>query len=98
MTETSTPPASTVLTLGEALGNLYADGTPPPCHGSDLWTSEDPEHRRIAAEHCPACPITAECLAAAVDGREVFGVWAGHDLAKPAGRRTAQHAHKAAAA
>ncbi|MEA5155580.1 WhiB family transcriptional regulator [Raineyella sp.] len=90
--------SSAALTLGEALGNLYAEGTPPPCHGSLLWTSEDAEHRAVAAEHCPACPITAECLAAAVECREVFGVWAGHDLAKPAGRRAAQAAHEAAAA
>lgn len=91
MTDLGTP----ALTLGQALGVLYAEGTPPPCHGSGLWTSDDPEHRRIAAEHCPACPITTECLAAAVEGRVTFGVWAGHDLAVAAGRRAARAAHEA---
>lgn len=77
------------LTLGEALGNLYADGSRPPCHGSDLWTSEDAGDRRIAADLCPGCPVAAECLAAAVTTGEVFGVWAGHDLGSPEGRRAA---------
>lgn len=45
----------------------------------DIWFPDPQDHatRRKAEQICATCPVTAECLAAADEARERFGVWAG---------------------
>lgn len=52
----------------------------------DLWLSEHPEDRVIAASWCTGCPILTECRAAATDNDERFGVWGGHDYTSQPGQ------------
>ena len=50
----------------------------PPCLGSPLPTSDDPDDRALAARgFCPGCGVRALC-AAAGEG-EPWGVWGGTD-------------------
>lgn len=50
-----------------------------PCHAGDpdLWFAEDPGDLEHAKRLCADCPIRRECLAAALDRREPWGVWGG---------------------
>jgi WhiB family transcriptional regulator, redox-sensing transcriptional regulator len=50
-----------------------------PCHvgDPDLWFAEDPADLERAKELCADCPIRAECLAAALERGEPWGVWGG---------------------
>ena len=50
-----------------------------PCHvgDPDLWFAEDPSELERAKELCAQCPIRAECLAAALERGEPWGVWGG---------------------
>jgi len=68
--------------LSAALARLNEDERFTPCAlgGPDgIWTSEDADERAAAVLLCWPCPVLAECGAAAVEGRERFGVWAGRD-------------------
>ncbi|BAK36062.1 hypothetical protein MLP_30480 [Microlunatus phosphovorus NM-1] len=72
------------LTL--ALVQLAADGRRPPCgdYGAhDVWLSDDPDIRALAADWCTGCPVREQCHNAAEAGDEKFGVWAGIDRTPP---------------
>ena len=43
----------------------------------DLWFSEDTHVAKHAKAICAECPVRAECLAAAIENREQWGVWGG---------------------
>lgn len=60
-----------------------------------LWTSERAADREEAAGYCHYCTAAGACLAAAIDLKATFGVWAGHDMGTPAGRKAARAAHAA---
>jgi WhiB family transcriptional regulator, redox-sensing transcriptional regulator len=74
------------------------DETPPalPCHveDPDLWFADDPADLERAKELCSTCPVRAQCLAAAVEREEPWGVWGGQifqqgaviDRKRPRGR------------
>jgi hypothetical protein len=69
--------------LTAALVDLAGRGRRPRCGDPvtrDLWTSEDPEERQLAASWCTGCPVLDECHAAGAG--ETFGVWAGMDRTK----------------
>jgi WhiB family transcriptional regulator, redox-sensing transcriptional regulator len=55
--------------------------TPPavPCHGEnpDLWFAESPVDLERAKALCADCPIRRQCLAAALEREEPWGVWGG---------------------
>jgi WhiB family redox-sensing transcriptional regulator len=53
-----------------------------PCHvgNPDLWFAESPVDLERAKELCTDCPIRRECLAAALDRGEPWGVWGGEIL------------------
>jgi WhiB family redox-sensing transcriptional regulator len=53
-----------------------------PCHLSDpdLWFAENPVELERAKALCADCPIRRECLAAALERREPWGVWGGEIL------------------
>lgn len=53
-----------------------------PCHrhDPDLWFSELPDKVESAKTLCSSCPIRAECLGAALDRNEPWGVWGGELL------------------
>lgn len=64
------------------------DGTPDPwaeaaCRDSgdgsmaELFFSEDIPDIAAAKEICASCPLSAECLAGALERREPAGVWGG---------------------
>jgi WhiB family transcriptional regulator, redox-sensing transcriptional regulator len=53
-----------------------------PCHvgDPDLWFAEDPADLERAKALCAECPIRRECLAAALERQEPWGVWGGEIL------------------
>ncbi len=50
-----------------------------PCRlaDPDLWFSEDPADLEYAKALCGQCPVRRQCLAAALQRREPWGVWGG---------------------
>lgn len=46
-------------------------------NAADLFFSEDIGDIAAAKRVCADCSVLAECLEAALDGRELFGVWGG---------------------
>ena len=46
-------------------------------NAADLFFSEDIGDIAAAKRVCADCPVLAECLEAALDRRELFGVWGG---------------------
>jgi len=53
-----------------------------PCHDNDpdLWFAEAPADLEHAKTLCASCPVRAQCLAAALDREEPWGVWGGEIL------------------
>ncbi len=53
-----------------------------PCHVEepDLWFAEDPRDLERAKALCADCPIRRECLNAALQRQEPWGVWGGEIL------------------
>lgn len=54
-----------------------------PCHAGepDLWFAENPADLERAKELCGGCPVRRQCLEAALDRAEPWGVWGGEILA-----------------
>jgi len=50
-----------------------------PCHlgDPDLWFAEDPADLEHAKKLCTQCPVRRQCLAAALQRAEPWGVWGG---------------------
>jgi WhiB family redox-sensing transcriptional regulator len=50
-----------------------------PCHVSDpdLWFADSPSDLERAKALCVDCPIRINCLAAALERAEPWGVWGG---------------------
>ncbi|MGE2728462.1 WhiB family transcriptional regulator [Mycolicibacterium vaccae] len=53
-----------------------------PCHvdDPDLWFAEDPRDLERAKQLCGDCPLRRECLDAALQRQEPWGVWGGEIL------------------
>jgi WhiB family transcriptional regulator, redox-sensing transcriptional regulator len=53
-----------------------------PCHvgDPDLWFADSPSDLERAKALCVDCPIRIQCLAAALDRAEPWGVWGGEIL------------------
>jgi WhiB family redox-sensing transcriptional regulator len=53
-----------------------------PCHAADadLWFAENPADLEQAKMLCGGCPIRRECLSAALEREEPWGVWGGEIL------------------
>jgi WhiB family transcriptional regulator, redox-sensing transcriptional regulator len=53
-----------------------------PCHlgDPDLWFADSPSDLERAKALCADCPIRSECLAAALQREEPWGVWGGEIL------------------
>lgn len=53
-----------------------------PCHvgDPDLWFADSPTDLERAKALCVDCPIRHECLAAALERAEPWGVWGGEIL------------------
>ena len=53
-----------------------------PCHAADpdLWFAEDPADLEQAKTLCGDCPVRRQCLSAALDRAEPWGVWGGEIL------------------
>lgn len=53
-----------------------------PCHieDPDLWFAEDPRDLEQAKALCGYCPLRLECLNAALERQEPWGVWGGEIL------------------
>ena len=50
-----------------------------PCHvgDPDLWFAENPADLERAKQLCADCPIRHQCLEAALEREEPWGVWGG---------------------
>jgi len=53
-----------------------------PCHvgDPDLWFAETPTDLERAKTLCASCPIRRQCLTAALERAEPWGVWGGEIL------------------
>lgn len=52
-----------------------------PCHSDpDLWFAENPADLERAKARCAHCPIRQQCLSAALQRSEPWGVWGGEIL------------------
>jgi WhiB family redox-sensing transcriptional regulator len=53
-----------------------------PCHAGDpdLWFAEEPAKLERAKTLCGGCPIRRQCLTAALERAEPWGVWGGEIL------------------
>ena len=53
-----------------------------PCHAADpdLWFAEEPAELERAKLLCGGCPLRPQCLSAALDRAEPWGVWGGEIL------------------
>ena len=53
-----------------------------PCHAADpdLWFAEEPAELERAKLLCGGCPLRLQCLSAALDRAEPWGVWGGEIL------------------
>jgi WhiB family transcriptional regulator, redox-sensing transcriptional regulator len=53
-----------------------------PCHveDPDLWFADNPRDLEHAKALCAECPIRRECLTAALERQEPWGVWGGEIL------------------
>lgn len=53
-----------------------------PCQANDpdMWFAENPRDLELAKSLCEPCPLRAQCLAAALDRGEPWGVWGGEIL------------------
>jgi WhiB family transcriptional regulator, redox-sensing transcriptional regulator len=60
--------------------------TAVPCRigDPDLWFAERPVDLERAKALCADCPIRRECLAAALERQEPWGVWGGEILERGA--------------
>lgn len=64
---------------------------PVPCQSApDVWTSDNPNRRAIAAAACGHCPVILQCATFARVNREASNVWAGVDRTPTRGRPAAQ--------
>ncbi|MGD9618409.1 MAG: WhiB family transcriptional regulator [Mycolicibacterium sp.] len=57
-----------------------------PCHveDPDLWFADDPADLEQAKSLCGSCPLRRECLSAALERQEPWGVWGGEILERGA--------------
>lgn len=57
----------------------YHSGTDLPCRDKDpdLWFAETPAELEYAKTLCAGCPVRAQCLDAALEREEPWGVWGG---------------------
>src|SRR4029079_6608219 len=69
---------STTVLDAPALG-AGVDVEQLPCRREDpeLFFAESPSDVALAKSLCGGCPVRAECLAAALERREPWGVWGG---------------------
>ncbi|MDL9936802.1 WhiB family transcriptional regulator [Gordonia sp. ABSL1-1] len=57
-----------------------------PCQvaDADLWFADDPRDLERAKALCLDCPLRSQCLEAAIDRAEPWGVWGGEILERGA--------------
>jgi WhiB family redox-sensing transcriptional regulator len=62
-----------------AVDRAGIDESELPCrvNDPDLYFAESPSDVELAKALCQDCPVRAECLAAALERREPWGVWGG---------------------
>lgn len=76
------PASGKVLALDSALVRLAANGVRPRCgeaSAHELFLSEKPEERALAASWCAGCPVRRECADTGAAIRADFRVWGGRD-------------------
>lgn len=67
------------MQLSALLDDLERGGDEIPCRTYDpeLFFAESPDDVELAKALCATCPLKNECLAAALERREPWGVWGG---------------------
>lgn len=57
--------------------DTYGDCLPCRSYDPEVFFAESPEVVEYAKSLCQDCPVRRQCLAAAVERREPWGVWGG---------------------
>ncbi len=77
-------PSLTTPGVLRTCGGLHCVSAAPsasalPCQeaDADLWFADDPRDLERAKAMCADCPLRAQCLQAALDRAEPWGVWGG---------------------
>lgn len=58
----------------------FEDGLPCRSYDPELFFAESPADVEHAKSLCQTCPLRPQCLSAAVERREPWGVWGGELL------------------
>ncbi|UTM35884.1 WhiB family transcriptional regulator [Rhodococcus pyridinivorans] len=68
-----------ILSRSDTFAVSRADRDTLPCHENDpdLWFAETPADLEYAKTLCAGCPVRAQCLDAALEREEPWGVWGG---------------------
>lgn len=68
-----------ILSRSDTFAVSRADRDTLPCHDNDpdLWFAETPADLEYAKTLCAGCPVRAQCLDAALEREEPWGVWGG---------------------
>ena len=76
---TCAPDLAPDIDVSASVDPLAKNAPPLPCQttSADLWFGERPAELEQAKALCQTCPARLACLAAAIDRREVWGVWGG---------------------
>ena len=72
----------TLSVLDALVQSAETDAESLPCRSNDpeLFFAESPADVELAKALCRTCPVRIECLAAALERREPWGVWGGELL------------------
>ncbi|MCH9667318.1 MAG: WhiB family transcriptional regulator [Actinomycetia bacterium] len=70
--------------MSRAAGERTTPAVPCRVEDPDLWFAEDPRDLEQAKALCTDCPVRRECLDAALERQEPWGVWGGEILLRGA--------------
>jgi WhiB family redox-sensing transcriptional regulator len=65
------------MSFAMSIPSVWETALPCQVDEPDLWFAEKRADRERAKALCAQCPIRRECLAAALERREPWGVWGG---------------------
>lgn len=65
------------MTIDRLQPDMAPESLPCRTHDPDVFFAESPHDIEFAKALCRTCPVMAQCLAAALERAEPWGVWGG---------------------